>query len=443
MNEKQQIAHLFRRAGFGGTMKELETARREGYAATLERFLAFESVADDVEGDLADVQDGLLDLKNIEDVRTAWCYRMARTARPLQERMTLFWHNHFATGAGKVEQAMLMHQQIALFRRYAAGNFRSLLVEVSKNPAMLIWLDGRVNRKGVPNENYGRELMELFTIGIGNYTEKDVKEVARSFTGWNMRDGGVFFFDEKQHDKGEKTVLGKTGPLDGTDVIDILAAHPATAKRLSEKLFKEFVGPAPDEKTVEALCAEYFRSGYDVRAMLRVLFTSQAFLADGAQWARIKSPAELVIGALRAMPSLIPVKYLPAHLRRMGQDLLAPPTVKGWDGNTAWLSTTTVMNRFNFARDLGPGYNNQPSPALAPGQLVQDFAIDSPEKLVDHMLQRFGPLEVSDEAKAKLVEYVKSPEQPKGPVFPAQPTWDGKVRGVAHLVMALPEFQLA
>ena len=442
MNETQQLAHLFRRAGFGATIKELESARREGYAATLERLLAFESVADDVEGDLADVQDGLLDLKNIEDVRTAWCYRMARTARPLQERMTLFWHNHFATGAGKVEQAMLMHQQIALFRRYAAGNFRSLLLEVSRNPAMLIWLDGRANRKGMPNENYGRELMELFTIGIGNYTEADVKEVARSFTGWNLREG-VFTFEEKQHDKGEKTVLGKNGTLDGTDVIDILTAHPATAKRLSEKLFKEFIGPAPDEKTVEALCAEYFRSGYDVRAMLRVLFTSKAFLADGAQWARIKSPAELVIGALRAMPSIIPVKVLPAHLRRMGQDLLAPPTVKGWDGHTAWLSTTTVMNRFNFARDLGPGVGNQPSPALAPGQLVQDFAIDSAEKLVDHMLQRFGPLEISAEAKTKLVEYVKSPEQPKGPVFPAPPTWDGKVRGVAHLVMALPEFQLA
>lgn len=442
MNETQQIAHLLRRAGFGATIGELEQARREGYEATLERLLAFESTPDEVEGDLADVEDGLLDLKSIEDVRIAWIYRMARTKRPLQERMTLFWHNHFATGAGKVDQAPYMHNQVALFRRYAAGNFRSLLVEVSKDPAMLIWLDGRANRKGLPNENYGRELMELFTIGIGNYTEKDVKDVARSFTGWNLREG-VFFFDAKQHDAGEKTVLGKTGKLDGTDVIDILAAHPATAKRLSEKLCREFIAPEPDPATVEALSAEYFRSGYDVRAMLRVLFMSRAFLADSAQWARIKSPAELVIGALRAMPSLIPVKYLPLNLRRMGQDLLAPPTVKGWDGDKAWLTTTTVINRFNFARDLAPGYNNQPSAALAPKQLIADFGIDSAEKLVDHMLQRFGPLEVSAEAKAKLVEYVKAPEQAKGPVFPAPQAWDGKVRGVAHLVMALPEFQLA
>ncbi|MCC6739161.1 MAG: DUF1800 domain-containing protein [Planctomycetia bacterium] len=442
MNETQQAAHLLRRAGFGATIAELEQARREGYAATLERLLAFESVADDVEGDLADVQDGLLDLRNIEDVRIAWIYRMARTKRPLQERMTLFWHNHFATGAGKVDQALLMHRQVALFRRFAAGNFRSLLVEVSKDPAMLVWLDGRANRKGVPNENYGRELMELFTIGIGNYMEKDVKEVARAFTGWNLREG-EFFFDARQHDDGEKAVLGKTGRLDGTDVIDILAAHPATAKRLSEKLYREFVGPEPDAETVKALSEEYFRSGYDVRSVLRVLFTSKAFLSDAAAWSRVKSPAELVIGALRAMPSLIPVKYLPLNLRRMGQDLLAPPTVKGWDGGTAWLSTTTVINRFNFARDLGPGYNNQPSAALNSRQLVADFGLDTPEKLVDHMLQRFGPLDVPAAVRERLVAYAKAPEQAKGPVYPAPAVLDGKVRGVAHLVMALPEFQLA
>ncbi len=442
MNETQQVTHLLRRAGFGASIGELEQARREGYAATLERLLAFEGVPDEVEQDIADVEDGLLDMKSLDDVRVAWIYRMARTKRPLQERMTLYWHNHFATGAGKVDQAPLMHAQVALFRRFAAGNFRSLLLEISKDPAMLIWLDGRANRKGLPNENYGRELMELFTLGIGNYTEKDVKEVARCFTGWNLREG-VFFFDAKQHDDGEKTVLGKTGKLDGTDVIDLLAAHPATAKRLSEKLFREFIGPTPDADTVKALSDEYFRSGYDVRSMLRVLFTSKAFLSDAAQWARIKSPAELVIGALRAMPSIIPVKFLPLNLRRMGQDLLAPPTVKGWDGDRAWLTTTTVINRFNFARDLAPGYNNQPSAALAPKKLVADFGIDSAEKLVDHMLQRFGPLEVAAETRARLVEYVKAPEQPKGPVFPAPQTWDGKVRGVAHLVMALPEFQLA
>ncbi|MCE9583880.1 MAG: DUF1800 domain-containing protein, partial [Planctomycetes bacterium] len=328
-------------------------------------------------------------------------------------------------------------------RRFAAGNFRSLLLEVSKDPAMLVWLDGRANRKALPNENYGRELMELFTIGIGNYTEKDVKECARAWTGWNLREG-VFFFDEKQHDAGEKEILGKKGALDGTDVVDILAAHPATAKRLCEKLFKEFIGPDPDKATIEALSAEYFRSGYDIRAVLRVLFTSPAFLADPAQWARIKSPTELVIGAIRAMPSLIPIKYVPAELRRMGQDLLAPPTVKGWDGGKTWLSTSTVVNRFNFARDLGTGFNNQPSAALSPGDMVKELGLDTPDKLVEHMLQRLGPIEVSPTVKAKLAEYVLAPEGgPKGPVFPAPQTWDTKVRGVAHLVLSLPESQLA
>ena len=441
MNETQQIAHLLRRAGFGAAPEELEQARRDGFAATLERLLAFESVPDPVESDIADVEDGLLDMRNMEDVRAAWLYRMARTTRPLQERLTLFWHNHFATGANKVENAAFMNRQIALFRRFAAGNFRSLLLEVSRDPAMLIWLDGRFNRKGRPNENYGREVMELFTLGIGNYTERDVKEVARAFTGWTLKEG-TFAFEPGQHDGGEKTILGKKGNFGGEDVVDILAAHPATAKRLSEKLCREFVGPQPAAGLVEAMTKEYFRSGYDIRSVLRVMFTSPAFLSDAALWARIKSPAEFVVSALRAMPHIVPVRTLPAALRRMGQDLLAPPTVKGWDGGTAWLSTSTVINRLNFAKDIGPGINNQPSVALQPGRLVAEHGLDTPEKLVEHMLARFGPLEVTPSVKAKLVEYVLAPEAPKGPVYPAPQTLDTKVRGVAHLVLSLPEFQL-
>jgi uncharacterized protein (DUF1800 family) len=270
-----------------------------------------------------------------------------------------------------------------------------------------------------------------------------VKEVARAFTGWTFGDSG-FTLQPGQHDGGEKEILGKTGPLNGDDVVDIVCAHPATAKRLSLKLCREFIGPEPGEEILEALSKEYFRSGYDVRSMLRLLFNSSQFLSDAALWARVKSPAELVVGALRAMPSMVPARLLPGACRRMGQDLLAPPTVKGWDGHTAWLSTSTLIQRFNFARDLGPGYNNQPSPAIQPGKLIEEFGLDTPEKLVEHMIERFGGLDVPAEVRKKLVEYVVAPEGgPKGPVFPNRGAWDTKVRGVAHLVMALPEFQLA
>jgi uncharacterized protein (DUF1800 family) len=442
MNETERLSHLLRRAGFGASPHELEEARRRGYTATLERLLDFESVPDHVADELEDVQAGLLDLHNIDDVRIAWLYRMVRTARPLQERLTLFWHNHFATNAAKVGDAALMVRQIDLFRRHAAGNFRSLLMEVSRDPAMLIWLDGRMNKKAHPNENYARELLELFSLGIGHYTEKDVKEVARAFTGWTLRENESFF-DPAQHDDGEKEVLGHKGKLDGADIIDIVAAHPATAKRLAEKLYKEFVGPEPDAATVEALSKEYLRSGFDIRSVLRALFASAAFQADGALFARVKAPVELVVGALRAMPAIVPLRSLPPHLRHMGQDLLAPPTVKGWDGGAAWLSTSTVLARVNLARDLGPGDQGRPAPSLKPSELVQEFKIDNPEKLVDHMLERFGPLTVTPTVRAKLVEYVLAPEKPKGPVFPDRNALEAKVRGVAHLVLALPEYQLS
>jgi uncharacterized protein (DUF1800 family) len=442
MNQAAEIAHLFRRAGFGASPQELEEACRAGYDATLERLLAFESVPDKVDAELEDVQGGLLDMKNLDDIRTAWLFRMVKTTRPLQERLTLFWHNHFATSAHKVDNPVFMMRQIDLFRRYAAGNFRSLLLEVARDPAMLVFLDGRVNRKGAPNENFAREVMELFTIGIGHYGEKDVKEGARAFTGWTIKDGR-FSFDEKQHDAGEKEVLGRKGALGGEDIVDLLAAHPATAKRLATKLGKEFLAPEPDAATVEAMAAEYLRSGYDVRAMLRILFTSKAFRSEAALFARVKSPVELVVGALRALPGIVPLRQLTATLRRMGQDLLAPPTVKGWDGGRAWLSTSTVLNRVNFAKDVAAGTGNNASPALDAQEIVQKHGLDSAEKLVDHMLGRFGPLEVQATVRAKLVEYVQVGENAKSPAYPNPAAVDGKVRGVAHLVMSLPEYQLA
>jgi uncharacterized protein (DUF1800 family) len=342
----------------------------------------------------------------------------------------------------KVEQAELMTRQIDLFRMHAVGSFRSLLLDVSRDPAMLIWLDGRANRKGAPNENYAREVMELFTLGIGNYGEQDVKEVARAFTGWGLREG-QFSFEPKQHDDGEKEILGRKGAFDGTDVVDMLASHPATARRLARKLCAEFIGPATDQKTVDALAAEYARSGYDMRAVLRALFTSDAFKADAALRARVKSPVELVIGALRAMPGAVPVKLFVGALRRMGQDLLAPPTVKGWDGGTAWLSTTTMLARLAFARDSAVATGNQASPAFRPAEIVHRHGLDTAEKLVDHMLERFGPLEVSPTVRAKIVEYALAPEDPKGAVYPAPPAIDAKLRGTAQLVLSLPEYQLA
>jgi uncharacterized protein (DUF1800 family) len=442
MDEAQQVAHLLRRAGFGANPRELADAVRRGYAATLDQLLDFASVPDRAADELADVEDALLDVRNADDVRTAWLFRMVRTSRPLEERLALFWHGHFATSVKKVGNAALMRRQIDLFRRHAAGNFRSLLLDVARDPAMLIWLDGAANRKGHANENFARELLELFTLGIGNYTEHDVREAARALTGWTVKEGESAF-DKNQWDPGEKEILGKKGAFDAEGVIDILAAHPASAARLARKLCQEFLGPEPDAATVELLAKEFVRSGFEVRSMLRALFTSPAFVADSALFARVKSPVELAVGAMRALPGIVPLKLLPNELRRMGQDLLAPPTVKGWDGGTAWLSPGTMLGRWNFAKDVDASYSDQPSPALAPRELVREWKIDSAEKLVDHMLERLGPLEVTPTVRAKLVEYARTKEDPKGALFPAPGAIDAKVRGVAQLVMSLPEYQLA
>jgi len=284
------------------------------------------------------------------ELRSWWITEMLVTPSPLTEKMTLFWHNHFVSSQQKVRSPQLMYRQNALLRRHALGNFGDLLHGIARDPAMVIYLDSASNRKGQPNENFAREVMELFTLGEGHFTERDVKEAARAFTGWGIDpDRGEFVFRPRAHDDGVKTVLGRTGNLDGDAVLGILLAQPQTAELVAAKLWREFVSPDPDPGEVRRVAAVLRESGYEIRPALRALLTSDAFYAPNNRAALIKSPVELVVGTLRQF-SFQTGEPLPFVLgvAALGQNLFAPPNVRGWPGGEMWINSTTLLARKAF-----------------------------------------------------------------------------------------------
>ena len=264
--------------------------------------------------------------------------------------MTLFWHNHFVSSQQKVKLAELMYRQNATLRANALGNFGEMLHAIARDPAMVIYLDNAQNRKGSPNENFAREVMELFTLGEGHYSERDIKEAARAFTGWSLdRERGEFVFRRGLHDYGSKTVLGRTGNFDGDDVIDILLAQPSTAEFVTRKLWREFVSPDPDAAEVRRVAARFRDSGYDIKAALYALLSSDAFYARENRGALVKSPIDLVVGTLRQF-GMHPGETIPFAVAAagMGQNLFAPPNVKGWPGQEAWINTSSLLARKQF-----------------------------------------------------------------------------------------------
>ena len=329
MNGVELIGHLMRRAGFGATRDQLDAYAAKGYEATVEELLnpgEEQRMGDDLirrfHPELSGMLGGFGCGQN-------WLYRMITTSAPLQEKMALFWHSIFATGYPKVVHGKALSDQIRMLRRYGMGSFRTQLVELSKDPAMIIWLDNQDNHKGSINENYGRELLELFSMGVGNYTEKDIKECARSFTGWTIynreymelrsqrdsdwpygRISWHFEYHPEDHDDGEKEFLGQRGRFNGEDVVDIICQQEATARFISRHMYHFFVADEPpvpewpykppaDPQAIEELSRAYFESNYDIRSMLRALFNSDYFRSEGSRYTKVKSPAELVAGVLR------------------------------------------------------------------------------------------------------------------------------------------------
>jgi uncharacterized protein (DUF1800 family) len=307
---------------------------------------------------------------------------MLRTNRPLVEKMALFWHGHFATSLQKV-QPVQMAQQIELFRTFGLGRFPALLSAVTRDPAMLVWLDNRANAKAHPNENYAREVMELFALGLGNYTEDDVKEAARAFTGWTLDKNQQAAFVPARHDDGPKTVLGKTGAFGADDVIAIIVAQPVHQRFIARKLLEFFVYSDPEPELIEAAASVYALSGFDVARTVGTILRSDVFYSGRAYRAIPKSPVELAIGTLRYIGAADVPPNAVYQLARMGQEPLNPPSVKGWDGGPAWINTSTVLARFNFVNALiaqtAPGKNGAAAvaaPNVAPDELVRRCGMD-------------------------------------------------------------------
>jgi uncharacterized protein (DUF1800 family) len=335
---------------------------------------------------------------------------------------------------------VLMLQQIQLFRDQGLGNFESLLQKVTRDPAMLIWLDNRLNRKGSPNENYAREVQELFTVGIGNYTEQDIHEAARAFTGHTLDRSLGYVFNKNQHDAGGKTFQGQTGNFDADDILGILVRHPATARFITTKLFSWFVYENPDSSVVDRLSNTFTTSGFDIRAVVRDIFTGPEFLSAQAFHGLIKQPVDYVVGSLKSLNVQDIGPDVTAVLRRMGQDLLNPPDVSGWRGGSAWINSTTLFERFNWGDRLAMGRDSsKPYFADVPAQL-QAQGIASPDAVVDYYVNLLVDGDVTAEARQSLLDYLNTPTplalDDTGAI-------DLKARGLVHLALATPTNQLA
>jgi uncharacterized protein (DUF1800 family) len=377
----RRVVHLHRRAGFAATWSEIQRDLKDGPRHSIDRILAGKARSQGVPDDFAETAD-LLEktAASFEPGRSKawWIYRMFFGPDPLGERLTLLWHNHFATSNGKVNNLIAMRRQNQLFRELARASFGKLLNRVVRDPALLFWLDAPTNRKGHANENLARELMELFTLGIGHYSEKDVKEAARALTGWtfsgNVGDG-QFREDSAQHDEGEKTVLGRKGRWKGTDLLAMLLEQPATAQRLAVRLCEQFMGEgAVDAHALGALAAGLRQHDLNIGWAVETILRSRAFFAEANLGTRVLGPVEFLLGPARALELFDPppsTLLLADWSARLGQDLFYPPNVGGWSSGRNWISTRAMIGRANYAAALVSGGLNrggQPLDALALAQ---------------------------------------------------------------------------
>ena len=355
----RRVVHLHRRAGFAATWKELQRDLADGPGLSVTRLLRGQARAEGVAEEFADVAANLAeDARTTPHLKAWWLYRMFWGPDPLGERLTLLWHNHFATSNNKVHDVGAMRRQNEIFRRHGRGSFAELLRQVIHDPALLVWLDAPANRKGKPNENLGRELMELFTLGIGHYSETDVKEAARALTGWAVAKG-KFREDPGAHDDGDKTILGRKGPWKGDDLVRMLLEHPATARRLAWRLCDWLMGEGCiDGTALDALAAGLRVHNLDIGWAVETVLRSRAFFADKNLGTRPLGPVEYVVGVARALECFDPPPsslVLSEWAARLGQDLFNPPNVGGWKGGRSWLETQGIVGRANYAVALVEG----------------------------------------------------------------------------------------
>jgi len=398
-----KAAHLLNRAGFGGTPEQIEKLLSLGHEGAVSYLVDYEKIPDatsdpswahpdpgraerrrairmataDQRKELQKQENEIIRDQMLE-LRGWWLKRMAKGPRPLQEKMTLFWHGHFATSVEKVRDPYYMWRQNELFRRMATGNWLELLTQAGKDPAMLIWLDQAQSRKEHPNENFAREVMELFALGQGHYTEKDITEAARALTGWSLEPDSQSFIERPFiHDKGEKTIFGNTGYYDGEDFIQQIVGQPQAAIYITGKLWNFFAGEMPSPELNAGLADLFRRGGNDFKPLMRVIFSTEEFYSPSVVRNQVKSPVQWLVGTVRMLECELPPPLVSTNLlRSLGQDIFAPPKVKGWDGGLAWITTNNLLARYNEAAMLAQGDKDiaaalATGPAKNPGRVKQ------------------------------------------------------------------------
>jgi hypothetical protein len=440
----QRVGHLYRRAAFGATYSELETGLKAGPEALIDQLLSggpglaeFDATMEPLAKNIARYNDG-------GHLSAWWLTRMLHSPHPLQEKITLFWHNHFATSYAKVRSARFMLGQYELMRRHALGRFSDLLREMSLDPAMLIWLDGRDSKKGNPNENYARELMELFSLGIGHYTEKDIREAARAFTGWEIQENKAVF-KSRQHDDGKKTVLSRTGNWNADDIVRVCLEQESAASFIVGKLYRFLISDSiePSPELLRPLARQFREISYDFGLLVRTMLSSNLFFSSQVHRTRIKSPVDFVLNIVRGLEGKIGTTALAQSLEQLGQNLFSPPSVKGWDGGRSWLNGQTLLFRQNLALALTSTADARFGRRCDPGALARKYDRKTDTELVDFFLLVFLQGDVSAEARAKLLDYQHHAHKLPAPVYwTEQEVADQRVRSLCHLVLTLPEFQL-
>ncbi len=368
----RRVVHLHRRAGFAAPWDVIERDLKDGPGPSIERLLNGEPHSPQAPERFEAIASALADSAETERsplrLKAWWMYRLAFSPDPVGERLALLWHNHFATSNLKIDDPAVMRRQNDLFRRLGRGPFGTLLSAVLHDPAILIWLDAPGNTKDRPNENLARELMELFTLGVGHYSESDVKEAARALSGWTVVDG-EFRCSADDHDTGKKTILGRTGPLTGDDLLTLLLEQPATAGRLAWRICDQYLGEGIASEAERAALATGLQAhNLDVGWAVETVLRSATFFRDDNIRSKVQAPADLIVGAIRALempPSAVNPEVLASWMATMGQDLFYPPNVGGWAGGRAWLSAREAIARINFARTLAAG--ELAVPCAAPG----------------------------------------------------------------------------
>ncbi|MDA0834086.1 MAG: DUF1800 domain-containing protein [Planctomycetota bacterium] len=439
-----KVAHLYRRTSFGASYAEIQAGLKTDPESLVRQILNTSRNKNDddaiaFEHDTRQMTAMALDSGNSRELQAVWLYRMLHSPQPLLERMTLFWHNHFATSNAKVRNLRLMQRQQDSLRNHALGSFDDLMQEMTFDPAMIIWLDGNTNQKGKPNENYAREIFELFSLGVGNYSEADIQEAARALTGWSVvNDEAVF--QSPLHDAGSKSILGETGRWTAGDVVRIALAQPACPKFVVRKLFREFISDSlePTDEMIAPLVEEFRQRNYDIGWIVGRMVRSWLFYSPLAIGQKVKSPVDFLVGSVKSLEGTMSLVQMAETCQTLGQNLYFPPSVKGWDGGYLWLNSTTLLQRQNMAFSIA-GNTRTTDPA----QLTEKYNIEGDETtatfFLDLFLQQHDP-----EIVAEMTRYLQEERLKLKTTFQSDSSREAQLaRKAAHLTMTMPEYQLS